>query len=97
MILVPPEGAFGSYRGDLVKERSFDEFPEGRDLEAGKWVEARDPKTRTAYGYFVKGKEEDRVILDYNHPLAGQGLEYDLEVVEARPATEEERKTVATL
>ncbi len=90
-IHVPPEEAFGPYREDLVKEIGYEDFPQGLDLEAGKWVEARDETTRAAYGYFVREKGQDRVVLDYNHPLAGQELVYDLEVLEVRPATEEEK------
>lgn len=88
---LPPEEAFGPYRPEEVKERGYDEFPEGRTLEEGKWAVARDETTGTAYGYFVKRKEKDRIVLDYNHPLAGKELIYDLEVVEVRSATEEER------
>ena len=86
-----PEEAFGPYRPENVKEKGYAEFPEGRRLEEGRWVMARDEKTRTAYGYFVKQKGKDGIVLDYNHPLAGKELVYDLEVLEARPATEEER------
>jgi len=88
---LPPDEAFGPYRPEDVKEKGYDEFPEGRRLEEGRWVVARDEKTGTAYGYLVKKKEEDRIVLDYNHPLAGKELIYDLEILEARPATEEER------
>jgi FKBP-type peptidyl-prolyl cis-trans isomerase SlyD len=83
--------AFGPYREELVKEKGYDEFPEGRQLEEGKWAVARDETTGTAYGYFVKEKKEDRIVLDYNHPLAGKELIYDLEVLETRPVTEEEQ------
>jgi len=90
-IQVPPEEAFGPYREDRVKERRLDEFPQGRDLQVGKWVEARDERTRAAYGYRVLEKDRERIVIDYNHPLAGEELHYDLEVLEVRPATEEER------
>jgi len=90
-IRIPPEDAFGPVREDLVKEKRYEDFPQGRALEEGRWVEARDEKTRTAYGYFVRKKASDRIVLDYNHPLAGEELVYDLELVEVRPASEEER------
>jgi len=85
-----PDEAFGPYRPEEVKEKGYDEFPEGRQLEEGRWAVARDDRTGAAYGYFVKKKEEDKIVLDYNHPLAGKELIYDLEVLVARPATEEE-------
>ncbi len=88
---LPPDEAFGPYRSENVKEKGYDEFPEGRGLEEGRWVVARDEKTGTAYGYFVRKKGKDSIVLDYNHPLAGKELIYDLEILEARPATREER------
>jgi len=90
-IHVPPEEAFGPYREDLVKEKGYEAFPQGLSLEEGKWVDARDEKTHAAYGYFVRKKDAKRIVLDYNHPLAGQELIYDLEVAEVRPASEEEK------
>ena len=90
-VCLPPEEAFGPVRSDLVKEKTYDEFPEGRDLQEGRWVLARDEKTRAAIGYFVQTKGKDGVVLDYNHPLAGKELVYDLEILEVRPATSEEK------
>jgi FKBP-type peptidyl-prolyl cis-trans isomerase 2 len=88
---IGPEDAFGQYREELIREKSFDEFPEGRSLEAGKWAVARDDRTRAAYGYYVREKKQDSIILDYNHPLAGKTLIYELVIEEVRPATHEER------
>ncbi len=89
-IRLAPEEAFGTHRPDRLKEKTFLEFPQGKELQEGKWVVAKNETTRASFAYFVKKKEADRVLLDYNHPLAGKGLIYDLEILEARPATEEE-------
>jgi FKBP-type peptidyl-prolyl cis-trans isomerase 2 len=88
---ISPDEAFGPYLPEKIKEKGYDEFPEGRQLEEGRWAVARDDSTGAAYGYFVKEKKKTGIVLDYNHPLAGKELVYDLEVLEARPATEEER------
>ncbi len=85
------EEAFGPYLPEEVKVKGYDEFPEGRQLEEGKWAVARDDRTGAAYGYFVKKKEAERILLDFNHPLAGKELVYDLEILEVRPATEDEQ------
>jgi len=90
-LTLTPEEAFGPYRPELVKQKTYKEIPEGTSLQEGKWAVARDEGTRAAYGYFVKEKKEDRIVLDYNHPLAGKALIYDLEILEVRPATDEER------
>jgi len=41
---------------------------------------------------FVSEIKEEDVMLDLNHPLAGYDLNFDIEVIEVREATEEELK-----
>ena len=36
--------------------------------------------------------EGDTIVVDFNHPLAGQTLNFSIEVVGVRDATEEEKK-----
>ena len=55
-LTISPEDAFGLYCPDKVKEIDYESFPEGRELQEGKYVVARDQVTRTSYGYFVKKK-----------------------------------------
>lgn len=86
-LVISAEEAFGPYDPGLVRERRYSEYPQGKDLEEGRWVLARDEKTRTSYGYFVKEKTNEYVVLDYNHPLAGKTLVYDLEIVAVEEAT----------
>lgn len=82
--------AFGPYRKELLKRKSFDEFPQGRTLVPGKWVVATNPLTKAQYSYKVVEKTDDDVLLDFNHPLAGKDLFYKVKIVKVRPATEEE-------
>ena len=89
-LTIPPEEAFGVYESSLVKEKKFSEFPEGKTLESGKWVLAKNDAHKITCGYFVKEKGSRSVTLDYNHPFAGKTLTYYLKVVEARPATQAE-------
>ena len=89
-IRVPPEEGFGPYDPELIQEKTFEEFPEGRNLEEGRWVRASNPKHRVTFGYLVVEKRSDRVVLDYNHPLAGKILIYQVNVMEVREANREE-------
>jgi FKBP-type peptidyl-prolyl cis-trans isomerase SlyD len=77
---VPPEDAFGPYNPSLVQEKTFAEFPQGKDLEAGRWVRATNPDHLVSFGYKVMDKRADRVTLDYNHPLAGKALFYKVRI-----------------
>lgn len=89
-VTVPPEEGFGPYDPDQIQEKTFTEFPEGRNLEEGRWVRAINPQHRVTFGYLVLEKKTDRVVLDYNHPLAGKALIYRVKVEEVREANREE-------
>jgi FKBP-type peptidyl-prolyl cis-trans isomerase SlyD len=88
--VIPAAHAFGERDAKQIHRRSFSDFPEGRNLEVGKWVIARSEATQAQYSYRVLAKTEEWVDLDFNHPLAGQDLHYHVKVQHVRPATQEE-------
>ena len=87
---IPAREAFGEYDDAQLRHRTFDEFPEGKDLQVGKWIVATNDKTGAQYGYYVKDKTVDSIALDFNHPLAGKDLFYHVKVVQVRPASIDE-------
>uniref|UniRef100_A0A832E933 Peptidyl-prolyl cis-trans isomerase n=1 Tax=Desulfacinum infernum TaxID=35837 RepID=A0A832E933_9BACT len=88
--VIPAEEAFGSYEPRQVRRRSFEEFPQGRTLQPGKWVVASNDRTGAQYTYYVQSKDEDGVVLDFNHPLAGKDLHYRVTIVKVRDLFPEE-------
>ena len=88
--IIPAREAFGDHNDTLVRTKTFEEFPEGRSLQAGKWIIATNDLTQAQYSYFVKEKLDDGIVLDYNHPLAGKDLYYRVKVAHVRAATREE-------
>jgi FKBP-type peptidyl-prolyl cis-trans isomerase SlyD len=88
--VIPACDAFGDRDESEVRTRTFDEFPPGRLLEAGKWAVATNPETLAQYSYFVREKTGSAVVLDFNHPLAGKDLHYRVKVVRVRPGLPEE-------
>ena len=88
--VIPAVEAFGEWNPKQQITRAFDEFPQGRDLQAGKFVVATNAGTGALYSYYVKAKDEYTVTLDYNHPLAGKDLHYEITIVKVRSATIEE-------
>jgi FKBP-type peptidyl-prolyl cis-trans isomerase SlyD len=90
MLRIPPDEAFGQYDPSLAQEKTFDEFPEGRSLEAGKWVMATNEQYRIRTGYLVRKKGPSSITVDYNHPLAGKTLIYEVMITEERPARQDE-------
>lgn len=88
--VIPAREAFGEYDKAQVRRKTFAEFPQGRRLEAGKWIIASDELSQAQYSYYVLDKTEREVTLDFNHPLAGKDLHYRVKIVHVRPALAEE-------
>lgn len=88
-ITVLPEEAYGEVRSDLVVTVSRAQFPPGTDIQAGQEFMA-DVGGGRKMPFLVKDVEGDEITLDGNHPLAGQTLNFDIEIFEIRDATKEE-------
>ena len=76
-ITIPHLEAYGVRRDELIAEVPKDRVPEG--VEAGQMLQ-----TMTQQGpmnVIVKEVNEDNVVLDANHPLAGKDLTFELELV----------------
>ncbi|MFP5211773.1 MAG: peptidylprolyl isomerase [Acidobacteriota bacterium] len=92
--IIPAHEAFGRHDPAKVRMKTFEEFPQGRNLEPGRWAMATNEWTQAQYSYFVKEKNEEGVVVDLNHPLAGKDLYYDVKVVHVREANQEELEYV---
>ncbi len=87
---VPAAEAFGPYDPENIQEWSRKAFPPGMELRPGEKVVPANLPFPPEYPLTVKEVNDDRVILDLNHPLAGHDLHYAVRVVLVRPATSEE-------
>jgi FKBP-type peptidyl-prolyl cis-trans isomerase SlyD len=91
-ITLKPEDAFGERDPKAVLEVLRDEFPP--DVAEGDVFDADEDDSPDAPGGAVLLRvlevTPDSVILDRNHPLAGQRVRFDVEVLEVRPADEAE-------
>ena len=85
---VKPEDAYGIYQPDLIQEVARDQF-EGIELKAGMTLFGQSDDGQTAQ-VIVKDFNDQIVIIDYNHPLAGKTLNFSVEVAGIREATEKE-------
>lgn len=88
-IVVTPEEAYGDRdpAGVFVVPRAA--FPEGEEVAAGMMFSAHRPDGR-ALTFRVVEANEELVLVDTNHPLAGETLHVSVLVHTVRPATEEE-------
>ena len=79
-IRISPEEAYGQRDEQLVLRLKKDELPGDLNLEKGRPIQYQTPEGERV-NLMVLEIEETTVLLDGNHPLAGQVLEYEVELV----------------
>lgn len=88
-VTLEPEDAYGEYEDEDVEEIDRADIPNADELEAGMAVEVEDEDGFTYTAEVIEVTPEI-VVLDFNPPLAGKTLTYDVEIVGLREATAEE-------
>lgn len=84
-VVVPPEEAFGPRELSLILEVSSDDLEDFASITEGEQIELFDGTEA-----IVLEKHEDHLLVDANHPLAGQTIYYLIKITGIRDATEEE-------
>jgi FKBP-type peptidyl-prolyl cis-trans isomerase SlyD len=87
-VLLSPEEAFGERDLSAIIEVAREELPP--DVASGDELSADREDGKGSVALKVMEVLEDRVVLDTNHPLAGQKVRLLLRVEAVRPATDEE-------
>lgn len=87
--VVAPADGYGEFDPAGEERVPRDAFPEDIELEPGMQFTATGPDGAVS-PVWIAGLEGDEVLVDMNHPLAGQTLHFDVEVVAIRTATPEE-------
>jgi len=80
VFLLEPEMAFGPRDPLLVRRLPRTELPDGGPLQADSLVEFSAPGGGSFAGW-VRETGEDSVLVDFNHPLAGKSIRFEVEVV----------------
>ena len=83
-----PSDAFGEYDAELVQVEPKSAFPEA-ELKIGMQFEGDDSSGEVIV-YSVTDITEDKVIVDGNHPFAGQKVIFKAAITDVRLANEEE-------
>ena len=81
-VTIPAAEAYGPYREDMVIEVGPSQFPEGLTPEVGMQLQGQGEEGAPPMIVTVKKVEAEKVTLDANHPLAGQDLTFELELME---------------
>lgn len=88
VIKVTPADGYGEYDEGLVQLVPREAFPPGQKIEVGMHFQSRTEDG--IMSFVVLETREDGIVLDGNHPLAGQNLTFDVYIKKIREASPEE-------
>ena len=87
-IRLEPDDGFGDYDADLVHVEPRDKFPD--NVKVGMQFEGAGEESGEKIVYTVTDVAEGKVVVDGNHPLAGQTLHFECTITSVRAASHEE-------
>ena len=82
-IEIPKEEAYGEVKEELFQQVGKDQLPEDIKPEVGMGLVSQNPDG-TERQLRVAEVNEDHIVVDANHPLAGHDLTFELELVEIK-------------
>ena len=89
-VIVAPAEGYGEHDPNALQMVPRNAFPPNLDLEVGRTLHMRDSNTQQVFQTVVREIRADGVVLDFNHPLAGQTLHFHVQIAGLRAATNEE-------
>jgi peptidylprolyl isomerase len=78
---IPAADAYGEHQPEMVVQFERDKIPPEIEVKVGQELQVQTTAGQAIPARVVDASEED-VTLDANHPLAGQDLTFDIELVD---------------
>ena len=88
-IVIEPDDAYGIYDEESTQVAKKDEFAEEIPLDVGTFLDLEDDEGEILSAQIIE-EDEETITLDFNHPLAGKTLTFEIIVADLRDATAEE-------
>lgn len=79
---LPPEEAFGNWNPENVQR--FDTVKFEQRPEVGQMIEFEDKAKASLFGV-VRAVDDDVTEVDFNHPLAGKNISFEVEIFKVTP------------
>lgn len=89
-VVLPPERAFGNPDPSAVQTFPKGAFDDPDSINEGSLIQGKTADGKE-FQATVKDIRDDQVILDFNHPLAGKTLHFDVEVVNVEATSDNSR------
>jgi peptidylprolyl isomerase len=80
-VKIESEEAYGPRHEELIQDVPKSELPDDIELSIGLQLQAQNPEGQVMR-FMIAAVTEEVITLDGNHPLAGQNLNFDIELVE---------------
>ena len=80
-VKIPAGEAYGDVRSEMVQRIDRAQLPEGMEPQVGQQLMSQLPSGQQIVVRVIEA-EPDHVTIDANHPLAGQDLTFEIELVE---------------
>ena len=77
---VPAEAGFGQHNPALVQRIAISALPVGQDLKENSLIEFTSPEGAEFAG-FVRELGDTYALMDFNHPLAGKSLRFEVQII----------------
>lgn len=90
-VIVNPADAYGEYNEEAVQVLPKEQFA-GIDLIEGMTLYGTSEEGETVQ-VNVKSFDDNEVVIDYNHPMAGKTLMFTVTILDSRKATDQEMAT----
>jgi peptidylprolyl isomerase len=81
VINLSSEEAYGPPRPEMIVSTSLQAFPDNFEFEVGMKVQGKSPTGQIVLAEIIS-YDEDNVVLDHNHPLAGKDINFQIELVQ---------------
>ena len=86
-----PADAYGEYNKEAVQITDISNFPKGAELKAGMTLLTQQQGQDVPI--IIKNIEGSEVTIDFNHPMAGQKIAFEVELLEIRDVIVEEQSS----
>ncbi len=82
-VTITPEEGYGEVVPSAIMEFPRASFPDDMPLRQGEMVQGNSPAGQPMVGT-INEVHEETVVVDFNHPMAGKELNFEIELVEIR-------------
>ncbi|MBI4368761.1 MAG: peptidylprolyl isomerase [Elusimicrobia bacterium] len=83
-VSVNPEEGYGQVNPNALRKVPKSSFQDAKNLKVGAMVQG--DAGGKPFQAKIAAISKDEITLDFNHPLAGKKLEFQIEVIEVKPA-----------